>query len=115
MNVKFPDNYRVESLAGKDAVFSVTAKKVEAPGSVTVDDEFAKGLGLESLAKLRDAVRERLEREHAGASRQKVKRALLDQLDVRHKFDPPPTLLDEEFKNVWSTIENDLKQQGRTF
>ena len=115
VNVKFPDNYRVESLAGKDAVFSVTAKKVEAPGSVTVDDEFAKGLGLGSLAKLRDAVRERLEREHAGASRQKIKRALLDQLDVRHKFDPPPTLLDEEFKNVWSTIENDLKQQGRTF
>src|SRR5215472_605399 len=115
VNVKFPDNYRVESLAGKDAVFSVTAKKVEVPGSVTVNDEFAKGLGLESLAKLRDAVRERLEREHAGASRQKIKRSLLDQLDVRHKFDPPPTLLDEEFKNVWSTIENDLKQQGRTF
>jgi trigger factor len=115
VNVKFPDNYRAESLAGKNAVFSVTAKKVETPGSVTVDDEFAKALGLESLAKLRDAIRERLEREHAAASRQKVKRALLDQLDARHKFDPPPTLLEEEFKNVWSTIENDLKQQGRTF
>jgi len=113
--VKFPDDYRVASLAGKNAVFSVTAKKVEAPGAVTIDDEFAKTLGLESLAKLRDAVRERLEREHAAASRQKVKRALLDQLDTRHKFDPPPTLLEEEFKNVWSTIENDLKQQGRTF
>lgn len=115
VSAKFPDNYRVGSLAGKDAVFSVTAKKVETPGSLSVDDEFAKTLGLESLAKLRDAVRERLEREHAAASRQKVKRALLDQLDARHKFDPPPTLLDEEFKNVWSTIENDLKQQGRTF
>jgi len=115
VDVKFPENYRVESLAGKNAVFSVTAKKVETPGSVTLDDEFAKTLGLESLAKLRDAVRERLEREHAAASRQKVKRALLDQLDARHKFDPPPTLLEEEFKNVWSTIENDLKQQGRTF
>jgi trigger factor len=115
VDVKFPENYRVESLAGKSAVFSVTAKKVEAPGSVTLDDEFAKTLGLESLAKLRDAVRERLEREHAAASRQKIKRALLDQLDARHKFDPPPTLLEEEFKNVWSTIENDLKQQGRTF
>jgi trigger factor len=102
-------------LAGKNAVFSVTVKKVETPGAVTIDDEFAKTLGLESLAKLRDAVRERLEREHAAASRQKVKRALLDQLDIRHKFDPPPTLLEEEFKNVWSTIENDLKQQGRTF
>ena len=115
VEVKFPETYRVESLAGKNAVFSVTAKKVETPGSVTLDNDFAKTLGLESLAKLRDAVRERLEREHAAASRQKVKRALLDQLDARHRFDPPPTLLEEEFKNVWSTIENDLKQQGRTF
>jgi trigger factor len=115
VNSKFPDNYRVASLAGKAAVFAVTAKKVEAPGSVTPDDEFAKTLGLESLAKLRDALRERIERDHAAASRQKVKRALLDQLDTRHKFDPPPTLVEEEFNNVWSTIENDLKQQGRTF
>jgi trigger factor len=115
VDAKFPDNYRVASLAGKNAVFSVTAKKVEKPGSITLDDEFAKTLGLESLARLRDAVRERLEREHAGASRQKIKRALLDQLDARHKFDPPPTLVEEEFNNVWSTIENDLKQQGRTF
>jgi trigger factor len=115
VNVKFPENYRAAGIAGKDAVFSVTAKKIEAPGSVTLDDDFAKTLGLESLAKLRDAVRERIEREHAGASRQKIKRALLDQLDAKHKFEPPPTLVEEEFKNVWSTIENDLKQQGRTF
>jgi len=115
VNVKFPENYRAIAVAGKDAVFSVTAKKVEAPGSAALDDEFAKSLGLESLAKLRDAVRERIAREHASASRQKIKRALLDQLDARHKFEPPPTLVEEEFKNVWSTIENDLKQQGRTF
>ena len=49
------------------------------------------------------------------ASRQKVKRALLDALDAEHKFDPPPTLVEEEFNSVWTTIENDLKQQGRTF
>ena len=115
VDAKFPDNYRAEALAGKSAVFSVTAKKVETPVAITLDDEFAKTLGLESLAKLREALRERLEREHAAASRQKIKRALLDQLDTRHKFDPPPTLVDEEFKNVWSTIENDLKQQGRSF
>ncbi len=102
-------------MAGKDASFAVTAKTVEAPGAITLDDDFAKTLGLESLAKLREAVRERIEREYATTSRQKVKRALLDQLDSHHKFEPPPTLVEEEFNNVWSTIENDLKQQGRTF
>jgi trigger factor len=114
-DVKFPDDYQAAAVAGKEANFAVTAKTVEAPGAVTTDDDFAKTLGLESLAKLRDALRERIEREHAAASRQKVKRALLDELDAHHKFDPPPTLVEEEFNNVWQTIENDLKQQGRTF
>ena len=50
-----------------------------------------------------------------GASRAKLKRQLLDALDERHKFDLPPTLVDQEFDNVWQTVENDLKQQGRTF
>jgi trigger factor len=114
-DIKFPDGYAAANLAGKDASFAVTVKSVEAPGTVTIDDDFAKTLGMESLAKLRDAIRERVEREHAAASRQKLKRALLDQLDEKHKFEPPPTLVEEEFKGVWSSIESDLKQQGRSF
>jgi trigger factor len=114
LNIKFPDNYHAP-LAGKDATFEVTAKSVEAPGTVTIDEDFAKALGLESLAKLKDAVRDRIQKEHAAASRQKLKRSLLDQLDAQHKFEPPPSLVEEEFRNVWSTIENDLKAQGRSF
>ena len=104
-DVKFPDDYRATALAGKDATFAVTVKAVEAPGEVKIDDDFAKTLGLESLAKLKDAVKDRIAREHAGASRQKLKRALLDQLDERHKFEPPPSLVEQEFDNVWSQIE----------
>jgi len=113
--VAFPEGYQAAHLAGKEATFAVTVKSVEAPGEVTIDDDFAKTLGLESLAKLKDAVRERIEREHAGASRQKIKRALLDKLDELHKFDPPPTLVEQEFNNVWASIESDLKAQGRSF
>jgi trigger factor len=114
-DVKFPDDYRATALAGKNATFAVTVKAVEAPGSLVLDDEFAKTLGLESLARLKDAIKERIAREHAQASRQKLKRALLDQLDARHKFEPPPSLVEQEFNNVWSQIENDLKEQNRTF
>ena len=114
-DVKFPDDYRATHLAGKNATFAVTVKAVEAPGSVTIDDEFAKTLGVESLAKLKDAVKDRIAREHTLASRQKLKRGLLDQLDERHKFEPPPSLVEQEFANVWSQVENDLKQQNRTF
>jgi len=114
-DVKFPESYPAATVAGKEATFAVTAKAVDAPGAVTIDDDFAKTMGLESLAKLREALRERIEREHATASRQKVKRALLDQLDARHKFEPPPTLVEDEFNSVWTSIENDLKQQNRSF
>jgi trigger factor len=102
-------------VAGKEATFAVDAASVEAPGVVTVDDGLAKSLGFDSLAKLREALREQLQRDHAAASRQKLKRALLDQLDERHKFEPPPSLVEEEFNHVWSAVESDLKQQGRTF
>jgi trigger factor len=114
-DIKFPEDYRATALAGKDATFAVTVKAVEAPGSVALDDEFAKTLGLESLAKLKDAIKERIAREHTVTSRQNLKRALLDELDERHKFEPPPSLVEQEFNNVWSQIEGDLKQQNRTF
>jgi trigger factor len=114
-DIKFPEDYRATALAGKDATFAVTVKAVEAPGSVALDDEFAKTLGLESLAKLKDAIKERIAREHTVTSRQKLKRVLLDELDERHKFEPPPSLVEQEFNNVWSQIEGDLKQQNRTF
>jgi trigger factor len=115
VKVTFPENYMNAQLAGKAAEFNVTAKSVEAPGTVTADDAFAKSLGLESLDKLKEAVKGRLQQEHAALSRQRVKRQLLDKLDELHKFALPPTLAEDEFKNVWSAVEGDLKAQGRTF
>jgi trigger factor len=115
LKVKFPEQYGNQKLAGKDAEFSVTAKAIEAPGEVTIDDAFAKSLGLESAEKLRDAVRDRIAREDALMSRQKVKRQLLDELDKQQKFDPPPTLVEEEFERVWKSVLEELEAEGKTF
>jgi trigger factor len=115
VKVTFPANYNAAQLAGKAAEFDVTVKSIEAPGQVTVDDAFAKSLGLESLDKLKEAIKARLQQELAGLSRQKLKRQLLDKLDEMHKFALPPTLAEDEFKNVWNAVEGDLKAQGRTF
>lgn len=115
VNVTFPQNYMNEHLAGKAASFEVTAKSIETPGKVEIDDEFAKKLGIESLAKLRDAIKDRIEREHGAATRMKIKRALLDELDKRHKFDPPPSLVEDEFSRMWESITAELKSEGKTF
>jgi trigger factor len=111
----FPENYLSKDLAGKEASFEVTAKLIEAPGTLTLDDAFAKSLGMESLDKLKEALRERITREHAAESRRKVKRQLLDALDERHRFELPPTLVEEEFENVWRTVTSDLEAQKKTF
>jgi trigger factor len=115
IKVTFPATYPAAHLAGKEAEFDVTAKTIETPGAVNVDEEFAKSLGMESLEKLRTVIKERIGRDHTAMSRQKLKRELLDQLDALHKFPPPPSLVEDEFKNVWNVVESDLKQQGRTF
>ena len=115
VKVTFPENYANAQFAGKAAEFDVTAKSLEAPSTVTLDDAFAKSLGLESLDKLKEAVKARLQQEHAALSRQRLKRQLLDKLDEMHKFALPPTLAEDEFRNVWNAVEGDLKAQGRTF
>ena len=115
LKVKFPEHYQKADLAGKDAEFVVTAKSIETPGSVTVNDEFAKSLGLESLAKLREAIKDRVAREHVGASRQKIERALLDELDAKHKFEPPPSLVEEEFDRVWKSVLGEMENEKKTF
>jgi trigger factor len=111
----FPLNYASDVLAGKTAEFQVTAKSIETPGTVAIDDDFAKSLGMESLARLKEAVKSRLQTEHAGASRQKLKRALLDVLDERHKFDVPPALVEQEFDNLWKVAVGEMQREGKTF
>ncbi len=115
LNVTFPAHYMKQDLAGKAAEFVVAAKSIETPGTVMANDDFAKSLGLESIAKLREAVKENISREHASMSRQKIKRALLDALDKLHKFEPPPTLVEEEFDRVWKSVLSELETERKTF
>ena len=79
-----------------------------------INDEFAKPMGLESRDQLKEAARERLASEFAGATRQRVKRALLDRLDESHDFEAPPSLVDEEFKVMWNSVKAEMESSGKT-
>jgi trigger factor len=113
--VTFPDDYPEARLAGKAAQFVVKVKDVGAPETPPLDDEFAKSLGIESVDALRDTVKQRLEQDRAAASRLKVKRALLDALSEGHKFELPPTLVDNEFKTIWDQVTADLERSKHSF
>ena len=60
-------------------------------------------------------MKQKLEQDRASASRLKVKRALLDALSEGHRFELPPTLVDNEFQSIWSQVTADLERSKRSF
>lgn len=100
VEVSFPDAYQAEHLAGKAAVFACKIKEVQEAKPAPIDDELAKKFGEESLDAMRGKLTEQLEKEYAGAARMVMKRALLDDLSDRVKFDLPPSLVDAEANQV---------------
>ena len=115
VSVTFPENYTATHLAGKPAEFAVTVDDVQAPGELTIDDELAKGFGMESLDALKTAIREQIGRDFGTQSRRKLKKSLLDALDGKYGFELPPTLVEQEFGSVWSQVEADMKEAKKTF
>ena len=114
LNISFPENYGAKNLAGKAATFDVAVKAVKAPDEVAVNDELAKKLGLESLAVLKDRMRDQLKGDHARASRLHLKRRILDALDETHRFDLPPAMVETEFGGIWRQVQAELAREGKT-
>ena len=115
VTVTFPEDYQATHLAGRQAVFDVKVSLVEKAEPVEIDDELAEKLGIESAERLRAVVREQIESQYAGMTRQKVKRQLLDALDEMYRIDSPEKLVETEFNNIWGQISGELEQAGRTF
>ena len=60
---------------------------------------------MESAEDLTKAVKEQYENELEGQSRLRLKRAILDELDKKHKFDLPPGMVEAEFTNIWNQVQ----------
>jgi trigger factor len=115
IDVTFPESYPAPNLAGKPASFDVTVGEVAEPVEIALDDEFARRLGLESIDKLRDTVRRQIETDYGQATRQKVKRQMLDQLDAKYTFPLPENLVEQEFENIWRQVTHDIEHHGKSF
>lgn len=105
--VTFPEDYAAKQLAGKAAEFETTVKEIRVAKDAEANDEWAKSIGFEDLGGLKNAVRTQLEGQYAQASRFKLKRALLDQLDVKHSFELPAGMVQAEFDSIWRQVEAD--------
>ncbi len=112
VKVTFPEDYQAAHLAGKEAEFEVKVTEVSAPVETEADDAFAEKLGIESLDKLKELLRENLQQQYVSASRFKLKRALLDVLDSKHDFDLPPKMVEAEFAAIWTQVQQDKEREA---
>jgi len=111
LNVTFPKDYNVDTLKGKDATFEVKVTELKRSKESTVDEEFAKSLGLEGLEQLRGLIKGQLEQELGGLTRTHMKRKLLDQLAASHDFPVPPSMVDAEFQQIWQQLEHEASHE----
>jgi trigger factor len=98
VEVKFPEDYQAEELAGKTAMFRMTAKRVEEEHLPELDDEFAQAFGIEEggMDKLRSEVEANMRQEMAERVREVMKRQVLEGLLGANEVDLPGTLVEQE-------------------
>ena len=111
ITVTFPADYQAENLAGKEATFDITVKAVKVESETTLDEDFAKSLGLDSLDKLKEIMKAQLEQQTAGMTRTQMKRALLDQLAAGHSFEVPGTMVAAEFEQIWQQLQQEVVRE----
>jgi trigger factor len=115
VNVTFPETYSVKDLAGKAAFFATKVTKVESPKSAAIDDELAKKLGFEDLAKLKEMVKERMTAEFGQLTTMKLKRDVLDALDKMYTFELPEKLVESEFGGIWNALTAEMARAKKSF
>ena len=113
VNVTFPEGYGGPELAGKDAMFDVKVKEVRERAPATIDDSLAAEVGLETLAELKQEVRDRIARDYSMVTRQRLKRQLLDKLAEAYSFPVPPGMVEIEFNNIWQQHESEKAFEAR--
>ncbi len=104
VRLAIPADYPRADIAGREAVFAVTVRAVRTAEVPPVDDQLAINLGLQSLAQLREVLRERVEAELRGLTRTHMKRKLLDHLAATYRFEVPPSMVDAEFAQIWRQL-----------
>jgi trigger factor len=112
--LQFPADYGSADVAGKEADFLVTMKKIEAQHLPEVNEAFAKGLGIAdaTVDGLRADVKKNLEREVKFRVMARNKAAVMDALSGAAELDLPQALVASEMERLTERMREDLKQRG---
>ncbi|MCG7867711.1 MAG: trigger factor [Candidatus Thiodiazotropha taylori] len=116
IDLKFPENYRVEELADKPVTFEVEINDIAEEVLPEVDDEFAKEFGAEEgVDKLMSDVRENMTRELAQRIEARIKNQAMDLLTDQNPIDIPTAMVDQEIEALKNQTRQQLAQGGGSF
>ena len=116
LEVKFPEDYRAEHLAGKDATFEVKVLRVTEPQLPELDEEFIKGFGVEAgtVEALREDVAKNMRHELKQKLNSITKERVMDVLVAANPMDIPKAMITQEAERMKQQMVQDMQQRGQT-
>ena len=113
VNVKFPEVYGADELAGKDATFKIKLHEVKYKELPALDDDFAKDVSeYDTLDELKDSIRNNIKTNLDKQAEQKVENDLMDQVITNMKADIPDAMVDSRIDELVQDFEYRISQQG---
>lgn len=112
-DVTYDDSFPIEEARNKAVHYALTLKDVLKRTLPKVDDELAKGIGLESLDELKEKIREDLGNQLEKQAQTKMRRELMDILvENNPSIEAPGSLVEQEAERLVQGIQDNMKQQG---
>ncbi|MGV2875017.1 trigger factor [Macrococcus capreoli] len=114
VNVKFPEEYHAEELAGKDAVFKVKINEIKSKEVPELDDEMAKELdeSVDSVDAYKAKYKADLEEQKKLQAENDTKESLVMQAVENAKVDIPEAMINTELDRMMQEFEQRIAQQG---
>ena len=111
--VTYDDQFPIEEARNKAVHYVLTLKDVLKRTLPKVDDELAKGIGLESLKDLKEKIREDLEHQIEKGAQTKMRRELMDILvENNPSIEAPESLVHQEAERLVQSVQQNIQQQG---
>lgn len=110
----FPEDYHGKEVAGKQADFLITLKKLEERVMPEVNDQFAKELGVSegTVEGLKSDIRKNLEREVKARVLKRNKEAVMDVLIANSELDLPMAIVQSEIQNMMGGAREEMRARG---
>jgi len=111
IEVTFPAEYGNQDLAGKPAIFKIKLHEIQEKVMPELDDEFAKGFGLESLQELREKLDETYRLQEQNRIDGDLREQMMAELIKRNPMEVPESMVASQLDYMLGNIRNRLKNQ----